>query len=212
MTPDYNKIAEAMIESEENAGLARRYLAIRRRQYVIEGNIDNICPAQGLDWFALVRKLEADPDRTIRRLVECSNRLWILRSHLESEIAKALNRVRFSAIIAKDTALETLALIPRAVDKMALVVAYSPEAGLLIDGHAVQTAWGKGRGLAVIHRTDLARLLSMAEYGVTIQALDDHWEGWVDCTPAGTPRNLPKGMQGQHLRFDYYAAEQEEQA
>lgn len=212
MTSDYIKIAEALIESGEQVDLGRRYLSVRRRQQIIEGTIDKIRPAQGMDWFVLARKLEVDPDRAVQRLVECSNRLCILRNHLEAEITKALHKVRFSAIIAKDTTLETLALIPKAVDKMGLIIAYSPEAGLLIDGHAMQTAWGKGRGLAVIHRTDLARLLSIAEYGVTVQAFDDHWEGWVDCTPAGTPKNLPKGMQGQHLRFDYYAAEQEEQA
>ncbi|MGE5610140.1 MAG: hypothetical protein ACM359_12870 [Bacillota bacterium] len=203
MKTNFVKLAKDMLAADEAVHLARRYLSVRRRQRILKVHIRHLNPDR-LPWEILKGHLESDAERAVRRIPECSNRLVILRRWLEEQMLQACTKARFSAVIAKETTMETLALIPKSMDRMALVIAYSKK-GLLIDGKLIPTAWGKGCGLAVIHRTDLARVLAAAEYGICIVAFDDHWEGWIDCTPSGVPKNLPKNAKPTHLSFTYYA-------
>jgi hypothetical protein len=202
MRTNFIKLAKGMIAAEESADLARRYLSIRRRHHILKVHIRHLNP-EHLPWKVLKGHLESDAEYSTRRIPECGNRLVIQRRWLEDEMLKACTKARFSAVIAKETTMETLALIPKSMDRMALVIAYSKK-GLLIDGHLIPTAWGKGCGLAVIHRTDLARVLAAAEYGICIVAFDDHWEAWADATPSGVPKNLPQTTKPSHLSFTYF--------
>lgn len=200
---NYIKLARDMIAAEESVYLAERYLSIRYRQRILKVHIRHLNPER-LPWVVLKGHLESDAERAVRRIVDCSNRLVIQRRWLEERMVQACTKARFSAVIAKETTMETLAMIPKSMDRMALVIACSKK-GLLIDGHLIPTAWTKGCGLAVIHRTDLARALAAAEYGICIVAFDDHWEAWIDCCPSGVPKNLPKDTKPSHLSFTYYA-------
>lgn len=202
MKINYVKLARDMLAADEAVDLAKRYLSIRRRHRIVKLHIRHLNAAR-LPWELLNSRLAADAERTVRRIPECANRLVIQRRWLEEQMIQACTKARFSAVIAKETTMETLALIPKSMEHMSLVIACSKK-GLLIDGHLIPTAWTKGCGLAVIHRTDLARVLAAAEYGLCIVALDDHWEGWIDCCPSGVPKNLPKHAKPSHLSFTYY--------
>lgn len=176
----YTQLAKALIASDQAVDLARRYLSIHRRQRIVK------------------RALRLRTGKADDRLAGCDHRLAILRRYLESRLLQTCLTPRFSAVVAKEAALPILAASLR---NEPLIVAFHPDRGLVLNGQSIPTAWGRGGGLAVIRRSDLLHLLSLARYGICFQAFTGCWVGWVDSTPSGAP----KGFQQKPIRFAYHA-------
>jgi hypothetical protein len=100
---------------------------------------------------------------------------------LETAVAASctLGTSRFM-VFADRTSLADALVVPSEADA-GVVVGYSP-AGLRVNKQPVETAWGRGAGIAVVRLEDLASLLDSADDGpVGIECLPESWRGW----PAG---------------------------
>lgn len=182
----------APVTAEEVLGLYRAYMAASprllprhpRKRYA---KLPGLLERAGLEMEATQERMLAvyaarDPDPTLEAAVTASF---------------ALGTSRFMVFADRHSLADALAAVPTGAG---VVVGYNPRTGLRVNKLAVEMAWGRGEGVAVLRWEDLASLLDSLDDGpVGIECLPETWRGW----PAGRDQHAAART------FKYYEAGRE---